>query len=395
MHLDFGTLTVAGGLVAFVSALLLLFAWTQYDRGAPALRLGVSHLVAAGAIMLLALAAGQDATLLVATQLMFVVAGFLALSAAMSFDGRERIAVLFLTGCAALMLLAAMIAVAVPLAWVRVVQLAIVGMLFLSAGAGLWLGRADKLRARFPLAAIFLMHGTVSFVGFAEGVLQESLASGVPTFGNWYGVIHVESMIYFIGSTLFLVALLKERSELGYKSASLTDPLTGLLNRRAFFESGDRVLQRCRRSGLPCSVIAIDFDRFKAVNDTYGHAVGDRVLQAFAALAEKHLRPRDVVGRLGGEEFAVVLPETHLREAVEVGDRLRTAFGAATYDVEGKEMQTTLSGGVAVALGDDRTIAEVLERADRALYRAKLNGRDRIEFDAASSSIRVVGKIAS
>lgn len=88
MHLDFGTLTVAGGLVALVSALLLLFAWTQYDRGASALRLGVSHLVAAVAIMFLALGAGQDATLLVAAQLMFVVAGFLALSAAMSFDGR-------------------------------------------------------------------------------------------------------------------------------------------------------------------------------------------------------------------------------------------------------------------------------------------------------------------
>lgn len=395
MDLDFGTLTVAGGLVAFVSALLLLFAWTQYDRGAPALRLGLSHLVAAVAIILLALEAGQDAPALVAAQLMFVVAGFLALSAVVAIDGWGRALALFLSGCAALALLAAMIAVAVPLAWVRVGQLAIVGMLYLSAGVGLWLGRADKLRARVPLAAIFLLHGTVSFVGFAEGVLQESLPSGVPTFGNWYGVIHVESMIYFIGSTLFLVALLKERSEVGYKSASLTDPLTGLLNRRAFFDAGDRLLERCRRSGLPCSVIAIDFDRFKAINDTYGHAIGDRVLLAFAALAPKYLRPLDVIGRLGGEEFAVVLPETHVREAGEVGDRLRTAFRAAAATVEDNEVQATLSGGVAVAGSDDGTVADVLDRADAALYRAKLNGRDRIELDAASNAIRVIPNRAS
>ena len=394
MHLDFGTLTVAGGLVAFVSALLLLFAWTQYDRGASALRLGLSHLVAAVAIILLAIAAGQD-TVLVAAQLMFVVAGFLALSAAMSFDGRGRVAALFLSGCAALALLAAMIAVAVPLAWVRVVQLAIVGMLYLSAGGGLWLGRADRLRARVPLAAIFLLHGMVSFVGFTEGVLQESLPSGDPTFGNWYRVSHVESMVYFIGSTLFLVALLKERSEVGYKSASLTDPLTGLLNRRAFFDAGDRLLERCRRNSRPCSVIAIDFDRFKAINDTFGHAIGDRILETFAAVASLHLRPRDVVGRLGGEEFAVILPDTHLREAGEVGDRLRAAFRAAAATVENNEVQATLSGGVAVARSDDRTVADVLDRADAALYRAKLNGRDRIELDAAGNSIRVIRNLAS
>jgi diguanylate cyclase (GGDEF)-like protein len=351
--------------------------------------------VAALAIILLALAAGHDDTALVAAQLMFIVAGFLALSAAMSFDGKGQVPALFLSGCAALGLLTAMIAVTVPLAWVRVPQLAIVGMLYVSAGASLWVGGADKLRARVPLAAIFLLHGTISFVGFAEGVLQKSLPSGVPTFGNWYGVIHLESMIYFIGSTLFLVALLKERSEVGYKSASLTDPLTGLLNRRAFFDAGDRLLERCRQSRLPCSVIAIDLDRFKAINDTYGHPFGDRVLQAFAALAPKCLRPRDLVGRLGGEEFAVVLPETHLREAGEVGDRLRTAFRAAAATVEDNEVQATLSGGVAVALRDDRTVADVLDRADAALYRAKLNGRDRIELDASSNAIRVVRSIAS
>ena len=235
----------------------------------------------------------------------------------------------------------------------------------------------------------------MSLVGLVEGILHEALPYGVPTFGNWYGVIHVESMIYFIGSTLFLVALLKEQSEVVHRNASLTDPLTGLANRRAFFNEGDRLLERCRRSQSPCSVIAVDFDRFKAINDTFGHAIGDRVLELFGALANKQLRPSDVVGRLGGEEFAVVLPRTHLRQAGEIGDRIRVAFSQAAHTVDGAEVGATLSAGVAVAYGDELTIAEVLERADAALYRAKLNGRNRVELDTSGNTIRVVRDAAS
>ena len=395
MQVDFGTLTAAGALVAFVSALLLIFAWTQYDRGRSALRLGLSHLLAAGAIMLLALSAGHDPTMPLLAQPMFVLAGFLALSAALSFEGKERPVILLVTVTAVMGVLAFMIIAGLPAGWVRIAQLAVIGPLFLFAAAVLWRSTGEKLRARVPLAGIFLLHSLVNIVGLAEAILREALPFGVPSFANWYGMIHVESMVYFIGSTLFLVALLKEQSEIGHKSASLTDPLTGLPNRRAFFYTGDRILERCRRSKSPCSVIAIDFDRFKAVNDTYGHAIGDRVLQIFAALVSQQLRPTDVVGRLGGEEFAVVLPHTHLREAAEIADRLRRAFREAALNVDGREIGATLSGGVAIAFGDEQTVAEVLVRADAALYRAKLNGRDRVESSAENMTIRVVKKAAS
>ena len=392
MNLDFITLTMAGGLVAFVSALLLLFASLQFDRGSAALRLGLSHLAAAGAIILLALSAGQDPALPLFAQPAFVVAAFLALSATLSFERKERPVALIAAAGGALVFLVAMIIARADGGLVRLVQLGFVGPLYLSAAAVLWISRAGRLRARLPLAAIFLLHGAVSLIGLAEGILHEAIPRGVPTFGNWYGVIHVESMIYFIGSTLFLVALLKEQSELVHRNASLTDPLTGLANRRAFFNEGDRLLERCRRSKSPCSVVALDLDRFKSINDTFGHSTGDRVLEVFAAVVARQLRPADLVGRLGGEEFGVVLPRTHVREAGEIGDRIRTAFSDAAFSVDGRDVAATLSAGVAVAFGDERTIAEVLERADAALYRAKLNGRDRVELDTLGNTIRVVGR---
>jgi diguanylate cyclase (GGDEF)-like protein len=308
----------------------------------------------------------------------------------MSFEGKERPVVLATAAGTALVLVAALITAGVDGGLVRLAQLGLVGPLYLAAAAVLWMGRGDKLRARLPLVAILFLHSAVSLVGLAEGLLREALPYGVPSFGDWYSVVHVESMIYFIGSALFLVALLKEQSESVHKSGALIDPLTGLPNRRAFFGQGNRVLERCRRSNAPCSVIAVDLDRFKAVNDTFGHATGDRVLEVFAALVTRQLRPADVVGRLGGEEFAAILPHTHLREAGEIGDRIRTAFSDAALMIDGREIGATLSAGVAVAFGDMRTIAEVLERADSALYRAKLNGRNRVEFDTPCNTIRVV-----
>ncbi|NYE27581.1 diguanylate cyclase (GGDEF)-like protein [Rhodanobacter sp. K2T2] len=153
------------------------------------------------------------------------------------------------------------------------------------------------------------------------------------------------------------------------------DSLTGLANRRHFMDVGNRELLLASRSGRPLSVAMLDLDHFKSVNDTYGHAVGDLVLKRFASLALATLRSSDIVGRIGGEEFALILREMSPFDASAVAEKLRVA--AAADRSEGLPV-FTVSIGISVANANDRSLDDVLRRADKALYAAKVEGRNRV-----------------
>lgn len=161
-----------------------------------------------------------------------------------------------------------------------------------------------------------------------------------------------------------------------------TDALTGVSNRRHLFEFGAAALARCAAAGQVCSVALIDLDLFKCINDRHGHDVGDAVLRAFAAQAQALTRQRDLFGRMGGEEFLLVLPGAGLNEAREVMRRLRACL--QPYDeTAGLLLFYSFSAGVAQHRDGD-TFHNLLRRADRALYRAKLLGRDRTEAEDCS-----------
>lgn len=159
--------------------------------------------------------------------------------------------------------------------------------------------------------------------------------------------------------------------------AALTDPLTGLANRRGL----DAELTARLASGVGGCLALFDLDHFKRVNDTFGHAIGDEVLRRFAALARASVRDQDLVARLGGEEFAVVLPDISMNQATFVCDRLRRAIGDAGMRVNDQLIALTVSGGVA-SFGRDQTAEMVLRAADEALYRAKHAGRDQVALAA-------------
>lgn len=164
-----------------------------------------------------------------------------------------------------------------------------------------------------------------------------------------------------------------DRNELA-RSAS-TDGLTGLWNRSRIEQLFSDECLRARRYGTPFSVILIDIDHFKQVNDTFGHTVGDTVLREFAALLRNNVRQVDQVGRLGGEEFLIVLPETSQQRATEAAEILRQRINHHQFDtVEHK----TASFGV-TQFREDETLRSMLDRVDQALYMAKHNGRDRVE----------------
>lgn len=158
-----------------------------------------------------------------------------------------------------------------------------------------------------------------------------------------------------------------------------TDGLTGISNRRHFMDQAEQELRRARRFDRDLAVMMIDLDHFKHVNDQYGHAIGDSVLQAAVKLANESLRDSDIMGRLGGEEFAILLPETNLEAAAFVAERLRQNIAEHPVVTVKGSVPCSVSVGVTRLLPADTNIDELLHRADQALYRAKSAGRNRVE----------------
>jgi len=157
---------------------------------------------------------------------------------------------------------------------------------------------------------------------------------------------------------------------------------SGLRNRRAFMQEAKLHMQRQIARDCPVAVFLIDLDHFKSINDHFGHSIGDQVLEIFAKTALEAVRSTDIVGRLGGEEFAVLLEDAGRDNAFMVADRLRAAFAANTETVEGQAVHATASVGVSVIVDPAHDLGKLLAQADRALYRAKARGRDRVEVTA-------------
>lgn len=173
----------------------------------------------------------------------------------------------------------------------------------------------------------------------------------------------------------------RRRDQLEAQLAALseTDPLTGLPNRRGFLARALPAMAAARRTGSHCSVVMFDIDRFKAINDGFGHPAGDAVLRGVAVAITQSVRGTDVVGRLGGEEFALLLPDD-LPGSAQLADRLRAVVEASVAHPAGPGNRVTFSAGVAALdpAGNEATLEAALTAADRALYAAKAAGRDRV-----------------
>ncbi|MGF9758903.1 diguanylate cyclase [Microvirga sp. 0TCS3.31] len=207
--------------------------------------------------------------------------------------------------------------------------------------------------------------------------------------GRWFWIDHTvlpNGWVLSIGADITALKnnekSLRQAHEMALK-ASRTDLLTGLPNRRHVLEQLDAALAGDEATGADLCIAVIDIDHFKAINDTHGHDAGDTVLRHFAGICRERVRDQDVLGRMGGEEFLLILAGAAVDDARSVVDRIREGYPAARLVEDGINLPYTFSAGIAMSSpGDDRS--SILRRADRALYAAKREGRNRTEIETTA-----------
>jgi len=245
---------------------------------------------------------------------------------------------------------------------------------FLSA-VEFWRGR-DRGLMRLLIIALLLGHGLmfvirIPFMGSVPLPIRPA-----EVHVNWHTFLFIENIVFAISLSYMLLSIARERIAHSYKQASLTDPLTGIPNRRDFLERCEALFSRPAFAHHPLALLLFDLDKFKSVNDIHGHHMGDQLLKAFCRVAKSVLRPNDIFGRVGGEEFGCLIPHASLTEGRAIAERIRARFAAAAAE---NAIDATVSVGIALSAGPGQDFRVVMMTADQALYCAKSNGRNRVE----------------
>jgi diguanylate cyclase (GGDEF)-like protein len=375
--LDVTTLFVIATCVTALLGLLLLSAWAQ-ERIRALAWWGTAYLLGGFSVAMWSIESLISPPLPVGTAnaLLFIACGMIW-SAARLFHGRP---VLWGAMCAGAMVW--LIGCLVPefaqslLTRILLSSMIVSAYTFLTA-AELWRERRKTLLRRWPAIFVPLLHGAVFLFPIPLAGLLPSDGGVVSLASGWVAIFTLETMLYVVGTAFIVLVLAKERTVRIHKDAALIDELTAIPNRRAFFAAAEDLIARQAKKHEPVSVLMFDLDHFKMINDRFGHPVGDEVLRLFATTASTCLRASDVVARLGGEEFVAILPGS-LSDARAAAERVRAAFQAAAGTVADCPLAATVSIGAASA-ALDADVSALVAAADKALYLAKANGRNRVE----------------
>ncbi|CCE00827.1 diguanylate cyclase [Bradyrhizobium sp. STM 3809] len=377
MALDSMTLDIVATMVAALLGAMLLYFGRQENT--PALRWwGAAYILGAVAIALWTLIGdlyGEVVSLFLSS--IGLIATAMVWNAARVFHGKSP-SVTGLAIGAIVWIASGMLLDPAAQALRLTIGAAIVVIYATLTAAQLWQERRRTLQKRWPALLVPAMHG---FVLMLPILLGNMLRDGDGAFAAaWVTIFSIELVLYAVGTVFVIFMLVSERIVSAHKRAATTDPLTGLLNRRGFADACNQLIEREAREARPVSVLIFDIDHFKSINDRFGHAEGDDVLKIFAKVVADNLRLTDLSGRIGGEEFAALLP-CSIEEAMVAAERVREAFAASGVVCEEKPVDTTVSIGVAG--GPAGTELDVLlAAADTALYKAKRSGRNRVEASA-------------
>jgi diguanylate cyclase (GGDEF)-like protein len=360
-----------------VAGCLLLLTWLQHRRTTALALWGLGFITASVATTLIILARGviPDFWSIIVGNALLAAAYGILWCGARTFDGKKVPILLAVIGVV-FWLIACSIGPIYARPEARATVIAAIGIIYtLLAVLELWRGRGDEVW-RWPIMVLLLVHAV-------------AIPIHIPLAGQWthpdpsdldlLSFAIFESALVSICAAYLFGGLVKDRIAARYLRASLTDPLTGVANRRGFFDTGERLLVRARFAREPTALIVFDLDRFKSINDRYGHHTGDEVLTSFCRLATSQLRPNDLFGRIGGEEFASLLPDTGWHDALWLAERVRKAFEAFLHTTSQYSFRSTVSVGVAISDGESSDLNALLNAADQVLYRAKALGRNRVE----------------
>jgi diguanylate cyclase (GGDEF)-like protein len=365
---------------------LLLLSWLQHRKIFALALWGSAFIIAAIATVLIVIARGTvpDLWSIVVGNAILAAGYGLIWSGARNFEGKRVSIVLTLAG-ALIWLASCAIGPIYALPEARATVMVAIAIAYaLLTVLELWRGRGDGIW-RWPIMLLLLGHAA-------------AIPVRIPLAGEWTNpnpldvdlrtVAIFETVFVCICAAYLFGGLAKDRIAARYRRASLIDPLTGITNRRGFLQTGERLMARTRFARRPAALLLFDLDRFKSINDRFGHGTGDAVLTAFCQLATSLLRPTDLFGRIGGEEFASLLPDTTRQDALSLAERLRAAFEATTHTLADGPLTATVSVGVAISDDESFDLFALLDAADQALYRAKALGRNRVELSTDSTALR-------
>jgi len=256
---------------------------------------------------------------------------------------------------------------------------------FVNLGAAFELARAkgERLISHWPAVVALVATAIASLLIIPLSTTVPFETPSEAYLSGWFSSITLVMVIVRIALAFVVLSMAKQRQEMEQRVHALTDTLTGLPNRRALYESIDSLEQKRPLHTGPLSVLFFDLDHFKDVNDTFGHEMGDYALKLFAITATEHLDDRSLIARMGGEEFAAVLPGVSAAGAMEIAEAICEGFAKAGASIDGQAIGTTVSVGVASNTCepcDASDMGALFRQADAALYVAKRAGRNRVEF---------------
>ena len=352
---------------SMVNASLLLLSWSQ-DRKNRALGWwSLSHAVAPIAFMTMGMSAAFANPWLFGLGQMFLILHWTFMLVALRVDDQRR----WLIAVTPPLLIVAAVAVSAADQMTTVLAFkCITVVIALAIGRELWLTRGHAPTLRLLLMALVVGH---------------TLIVTIYIWGEPSQVIMLETTAYGSANALLFIALSKAGVEEALRTAATTDSLTRLANRSAFRARAQSMLDLAQQRCQFVAMVMFDLDRFKSINDRFGHPAGDRVLCVFAEIMGSRFRKSDVVARLGGEEFAAILANVTAEQVVEIVERVRTAFATSNVIIGGAPVETTVSAGIVLDRAAGRELDSLFASADELLYRAKTGGRNRFELRVLSA----------